>query len=211
MPTMVSGAKPPKIFERPIQWGRGAIGLANNAVVMGSGTSSVMLSDATANPRFFRFFTKSTGTSGTARGIEWRHYFTSTSQDGEVIRACGIINGVAVGSGLSVHGIHSTISFAASSSVSGQACGLRCTLEAAAASRTLGGTLCALNVDSNVGAGNTLSRASFIRVTNAGSVGIANLFDIEASTCTRKGSAPSASNGIAMLLDGELVYMMVGT
>lgn len=210
MPYMLASAGP-KLMERPIQFGKGAIGVGNAAIIMGSGSSSNQMTDDTANPRFMRFFTKSTGTSGTARGIEWRHYFTSTSQDGEVIRAYGIVNGVAVGSGLSVHGIHATMSLAVSATIAGQAAGLRATLEAAAATRTLGGTLCALNVDSNVGANNTLSRASFIRVTDSGAVGIANLFDIEASTVTRKGSAPSATNGLQILLDGSPVYLIVGT
>jgi hypothetical protein len=43
----------------------------------------------------------------------------------------------------------------------------------------LGGTLSALNVDSNIGASNTVpATASFIRVTNTGSVTLNNLFNV---------------------------------
>lgn len=101
---------------------------------------------------------------------------------GECLRPRTRVYGSSVNS---AHGEHCTLQVAVGGAISGLGCGLRATLEAAAETRTLTGTLCALQVDSNVGANNTLPAThSFIRVANAGSVDLANLLEV-----------PDAANG----------------
>lgn len=99
-----------------------------------------------------------------------------TGGNGEALRPRTRVYGTSVNS---AHGQHCTLHIASGGAISGLGAGLRATLEAAAATRTLTGTLCALQVDSNIGANNTMPAAhSFIRFSNAGSVSLDNLLQL---------------------------------
>lgn len=112
-----------------------------------------------------------------------------SSGSGEALRPRTRVYGTGINS---AHGQHCTLHIAAGGGVSGLGVGLRVTLEAAAESRTLTGTLCALQVDSNIGANNTVpSICSFIRITDVGSVTIPNLFEV-----------PNAANGTIFAAHG---------
>lgn len=101
---------------------------------------------------------------------------------GEALRPRTRVYGTSVNS---AHGEHCTLHIADGGAISGLGAGLRATLEAAAATRTLTGTLCALQVDSNIGANNTLPDShSFVRFADAGAVRVTNLFEV-----------PNAANG----------------
>jgi len=101
---------------------------------------------------------------------------------GEALRPRTRVYGTSVNS---AHGEHCTLAIAAGGEISGLGAGLRATLEAAAATRTLTGTLCALQVDSNIATGNTLPGShSFVRFANNGAVVVGNLFEV-----------PNAANG----------------
>jgi hypothetical protein len=130
--------------------------------------------------------------------MEWTANATHTSDDVRLLYATLNLRGVG-GSGEclrprtqvygtsvpSAHGMHCTLVIAVGGAISGLGCGLRATFEAATATRTLGGTLCALQVDSYIAAGNTLPGAhAFIRVSDEGAVRMTNLLQI-----------PNASNG----------------
>ncbi|MEM5773574.1 MAG: hypothetical protein AAGU05_01130 [Anaerolineaceae bacterium] len=126
----------------------------------------------------------SPGASGDARGLYLQLKLTGAG-GGEAGRfwAKASYNGVANGG--TINGIHTTMSIDAACAVSGAGNALRATLGAAAATRNLGGTLAAIQADSDIGAGNTLPAAhAFIRFTNSGSVSLGNLFQI-----------PKAANG----------------
>lgn len=99
-----------------------------------------------------------------------------TGGNGECLRPRTRVYGTSVNS---AHGEHCTLHIADGGAISGLGAGLRATLEAAAATRTLTGTLCALQVDSNIGANNTMPAAhSFIRFANAGAVALSNLLQL---------------------------------
>jgi hypothetical protein len=101
---------------------------------------------------------------------------------GEAIRAFATASTTNVATGGTMNGIHATASVNASSSISGAANAARLTLGAAAEARTLGGALAAVQLDSDIGTGNTLPTIhGFIRVTDSGAVRLSNLAVIPAA------------------------------
>lgn len=156
---------------------------ASTTVLAGAGTN--------ANPEttsggynFLDFRVKSTAASGDARGLYLRLYVGGAA-GGEAIRAFATASTTNVATGGTLNGIHASMSIATSSSISGAGNAGRFTLAADAATRTLSGTLAALQVDSDIGTGNTLPAShAFIRFTNSGAVALGNLFEV-----------PNAANG----------------
>ena len=70
----------------------------------------------------------------------------------------------------------------AAKTVSGALNAVRATLEVAGTTPTPGGTLAALQLDSNIVTGSTISaNSSFIRVTNSGAGALTNLFNFPAA------------------------------
>lgn len=176
------------------------------AKMLGGGTSTVPVASASSG-NFLGFWVSGTHTSGDLRGMYMRLYLTGVGGDGEAGRFYTTVSGTAVNS---AHGIHSTLSVAAGGAISGMGAGLRATLEAAAETRTLTGALTALQVDSNVGANNTLpARASLIRLAKAGSVDVTTFLDISDDQCL-KGSAATgaAADALKVLLpNGDVKYI----
>ena len=181
-------------------------GATPNAVVMGRGTSASPLAASISSGNFLSYYFSATGTgSGDVRAQYLNLDLTPTS--GESFRARTRFNGTgAVG----VHGAHITAEISVGATITGQIVGLRATLGAAAASRTLGGTAAVLNLDSDIATGNTLSaRTSFIRVTKSGAVDLTNFLDIADDQCL-KGSAASgaATDALPVIMpDGSTLYI----
>lgn len=155
------------------------------ALIGGMGVSGTPVPDGgVADKNLFALYNSTSATSGDHRGIYWKLSFKGAGS-GEVVRNMASVETTNVATGGTVNGQHATLSVAASSSVSGAGNAIRATLGAAAESRTLGGTCAALQVDSDIGANNTVPTSwSFIRVTDSGSVKIPYLLNI-----------PSPSNG----------------
>lgn len=132
--------------------------------------------------KVFEWTADATHTSGDARLIYMTLNLRGTAGDGECLRPRTLVYGTSVNS---AHGQHCTLQIAVGGAISGLGVGLRATFEAAAATRTLTGSLYALQVDSNIGANNTLPAShALISLTNVGSVAMTNAFQI-----------PTASNG----------------
>jgi len=199
----------PRIFERPIQFGAlGAAGDGGTGVLIGGGEEANPIVVSAADKRFISLFTKSEATSGDSRGIYWQHFLSAAGQMGECARFVGRVTVAGV---VGANGVHSTarIDAAATTGITGLSCGVRATLEAEAASRSLTGTLCALQVDSYVGAGNTLpATTSFVRVSDEGAVSLAYLFEIATTGCL-KGSAcgTSGQDAIKLRVNGTDRYI----
>lgn len=152
-----------------------------DGAVIKIGTSSAPLSSSTADMSFLKLYTKSTATSGDNRGLYWKHILGGT------IAATGFGDGgrfltSVTGIGYSyASGVHATLQIETAATVTGSGAGLRATLGAASATRTLVGALSALHVCSDVGANNTLPTVNgFIRFTDDGSVKFTNLFVVPA-------------------------------
>lgn len=182
----------------------------------GIGLSGYPVSDdGIADKNWIGMFTKTTAATGDNRGVYWRHTFEGAG-GGEVLRPVAKVNTSNVATGGTVNGIHTTLSVATSSSVSGAGNAIRATLEAAAATRTLSGTCAALQLDSNIGANNTVpSSWSFIRVTDSGSVKVGKLFNLPTagagllvSTHTTDAMTHSVK---CVLADGTAIYLMATT
>ena len=155
------------------------------ALLLGSGTSASPTDGATdADKNFLGFWLKSQAASGDIRGLYLRLYLNGAA-GGEAIRGYATANADGVAAGGTINGAHLSLSIPASCSVSGAGNALRATLDAAADTRTLGGTLAAIQADSNIATGNTVpATAAFLRVTDTGAVPLGRLLNI-----------PAASNG----------------
>jgi len=202
MPQMTDN---PRLFERPIQFGGvEAAGMGGTAILIGGGTTSQPIV-ATKAQSFIDLRTETQASSGDIR-MAYLRLYVNGPQYGDCVRAFTKIKGTGV---QGTSGVHATVGITATGAVSGMGVGLRATLEADAASRTLTGTLAALQVDSYVGANNTLpASCSFIRVADVGSVKIANLFEIATDGCL-KGSAcgTSGQDAIKIRVNGVTRYI----
>jgi hypothetical protein len=96
-------------------------------------------------------------------------------------------------------------------SISGAGNALRATLGLAAGVSS-GGTVAAIQADSDVGAGATLpATASWIRFTNSGAgTGLSNLFNLPSAMVVAR-TASASSHTIKIIVDGTPYYLMVSS
>jgi hypothetical protein len=156
------------------------------AVHFGFGSSTTRTQmGSTANSNAVGLFFESTATSGDARGINLRLYFSGAGGSGEALRAYGIVNGVTAATGGTVNGAHVTLGVTgAAGAISGAGNALRATL-AFGDGVNAGGTCSALQIDSDFHNGSTVAAGlCAIRLTNSSTKLWPNLLEI-----------PAASNG----------------
>lgn len=154
----------------------------NSAKMLGAGTTTTRYQlGTTANTNAIGLFTESTATSGDARTINARLYFSGAGGSGEVGRFYGIVNNVTAATGGTVNGAHVSLGVTgASGAVSGAGNAARFTLSLGAGTNA-GGTLAAIQLDSDFDNGATVpGGASCIRVTNSNTKLWANLMTIPA-------------------------------
>ena len=168
----------------------------DKTVLMGIGNATTRANVETSTEKcFFNMYTETEATSGDSRGIYWQHYLSGVGVTGDCARFAARVNAAGVAGAF---GVHSTAAVDVGMNVTGLANGVRATLEVAAESRSVGGTLAALQVDSFIGAGNTMpATACFIRVTDVGSVKLARALEFAvtpgATTCV--GASRAAAGG----------------
>lgn len=139
-----------------------------------SGTSSSPVAVTTAGNISSSYATTS-ATTGDTRLVYDRLTFTSTGS-GETFRALTRVTGANAATGGTVNGAHISLSINGSGTISGAGNALRVTL--GGTSTNPGGTIAALQVDSDFASGGTWTNASFIRFTNSGTGTVTNLFNI---------------------------------
>ena len=177
--------------------------LENVERLSGGLSTSDFFNSADPDTKFITFYYSSSAVSGDARGMYMRlHLLGAGSGGGESIRAYTGIGAALTASG--THGIHSTVAVLAAGSNSGMSAGVRATLEAAAATKTLTGTYAALQVDSYIGAGNTVDgqKVSFIRAADVGAVAMPYLFDFSGLTAADTAAAIQADSGAVSTIYG---------
>lgn len=160
----------------------------------GTGTSDYM-ADATPGIKWLNFYCQSTATSGDSRVLYARLNLAGAGTGaGEAVRAYTVVDAALTGGG--VHGIHASIALGAAGSEAGLSAGVRATLEAAAATKTLTGTYASLQVDSYLGAGNTVNgqKVSFIRAADVGAVKMPYLFDLSSLVSDAAGAYVSGTH-----------------
>lgn len=139
---------------------------------------------------FSRHYYRHFGASGDVRGEYKDLEFTSTGS-GETVRLRGIANGLLCATGGTINALHATGRVAAAKTVSGALNAARFTLEVAGTTPTPGGTLAAIQLDSNMVSGTTLgNETAFVRVTESGTALVKNLFNIESTAMTDGSNSP---------------------
>lgn len=174
------------------------------AVHFGFGSSTTRTPmGSTANSNAVGLFFESTATSGDARGINLRLYFSGAGGSGEALRAYGIVNGVTAATGGTVNGAHITLGVTgASGAVSGAGHAARFTLDLGAGT-TAGGTLDVVQIDTNIASDATIpSKTPFIRLNNIGTGKLDYAFAFTAPSTTMFAAAGTGANSAAVSTGG---------
>lgn len=171
------------------------------ALLHGGGTAASPLATAVADKNFKGYWTKSTASTGDSRNTYLRHYLSATGGGvpmGDCLRAFTTVDGTGYNS---AQGVHATVGLAEDAAISGLAVGVRATLGITAA-KAPGGTLAAIQADSDVGAGATLPpNASFIRVADNGAVHLAVVLEGANLDSGAKSDVKAVATGCGALTD----------
>jgi hypothetical protein len=151
-------------------------------------------------------------TSGDTRLNFNRLTFTSTGS-GETARFLTRVTGTNGATGGTINGAHISTSINDSGTISGAANAIRATI--GGSSTNPGGTLAALQLDSDFASGGTWSNASFLRVTNSGTGEVGNFALMPAVSATgvfrAKVGSPVVTHTIPVVSGGTTYYIMVST
>ena len=171
-----------------------------------SGTAAYPITVTTAG-NIDQAYATTTAASGDTRLAYARLTFAGAGA-GETTRVFSVVT-AAQGAGQTTNGSHVSLSVNTGGSISGAANALRATL-GVAAGVTPGGTIAAIQADSDVGAAGVLpASAAWIRFTNSGAgTGISNLFNLPAAMVPAK-SAAAVTHTIKIIVDGTPYYLMV--
>jgi hypothetical protein len=173
------------------------------AILAGAGSSADRALIAVADKRFLCFYTESTATSGDSRGIYWQHFLSGAGATGDCARFFCKVNATGVAGGF---GVHSTVQIQddATTGITGLANGVRATLAAEADTRTLGGTMAALQVDSDIGANNTLpAQTAMIRVADNNTVKIPNFLSVASGAgCYNTETPTTVDASLSIYIEG---------
>lgn len=151
------------------------------ALFHGIGNSGDYYKWVSANKNGFEYRMSTYATSGDSR-LRYERLKFYGAGGGEVARFFANVSTTNVATGGTVNGAHVSLGIDTSSSVSGAGNALRATLGASTATRTLSGALAAIQVDSDIGANNTMPTIhGFLRFTDTGSVRLSNLAVIPAA------------------------------
>lgn len=190
-----------------------AIGVAYADPALNSfqvGTSSVPI-DVTASGNANQIYARTTHASGDMRGLYARVDYAGAGA-GETLRAFSRVV-AAQGAGQTTNGAHISLSVNTGGSISGAANALRATI--GGSSTNPGGTLAALQLDSDFASGGTWSNASFLRVTNSGTGEVGNFAAMPAVSATgvfrAKVGSPVVTHTIPVTSGGTTYYIMVST
>lgn len=175
------------------------------------GTSTSPISVTTAQNISSSYGTTS-ATTGDTRLNYSKLTFTSTGS-GETIRSFSVVTGVNAATGGTINGSHISCSINGAGTISGAANAIRATL--GGSSTNPGGTLAALQLDSDFASGGTWSNASFLRVTNSGTGEVGNFAVMPAVSATgvfrAKVGSPVVTHTIPVISGGTTYYIMVST
>jgi hypothetical protein len=97
----------------------------SNALLMGIGTASGRAQANAASRNFLSFYLENFATSGDNRGLYLRLYHSGAGAGGEAARFFTTVNNVAAGT---AHGVHASLNFADSGTVTGLGVAARATL-----------------------------------------------------------------------------------
>ena len=174
-----------------------------DSVQVGSSSAPIAL---TASGVLNGSYATTSATSGDTRLSYQKLTFTSTGS-GEVVRGFAVVTGTGGATAGTINGAHFSMEVQGGT-ISGAANAVRATVGGTTASP--GGTLAAIQADSNFDSGVTLpGSASWIRFTQSGSAKLTNLFNVPAAMVVTK-SAAAVAKTIKIVDDaGTPWYIMV--
>ena len=171
------------------------------------GTASDPISVTTAQNVSSSYVTSS-ATSGDTRLNYSRLDITSTGS-GETLRAFTRVTAANAATGGTVNGAHISLSINGSGTISGAGNALRVTL--GGSSTNPGGTIAAIQVDSDFASGGTWTNASFLRFTNSGTGTVGTLFTAPAAMF-QTATTPTVTDGLAVKDSaGNTYYLLCST
>lgn len=183
--------------------------MAYTSVERGIGDSGRRLQLSKANRNFTTQYFKSSHASGDVR-IQYLHdRFTSTG-GGDIIRGVAEAYATGCAAGATINAAHFTGRVGAATTIAGALNALRATLEIAGTAQTPGGTLSAIQLDSNAVVDTVLgAEDAYLRVTNSGSVGLKNLLNIEVAPAANSATALVATSANAVTLAELTDYIKI--
>lgn len=187
-------------------------GSAVPAGVLGGIGSSAAPYDlgSTADQKAFAEYATTSAATGDTRLNYDKLTFTAAGS-GETLRAFSVATGTNVATGGTVNGAHVSLEIDGTGSISGAGNALRATLGGTSAAP--GGTIAALQLDSNFATGVTLpATAAFIRVTDSNTTKIGALLNLpapSAGTIFRAKTSAAVSHVIKIVASGTAYYIMV--
>jgi hypothetical protein len=176
-----------------------------NGFIGGTATDPIVVTTA---DNINESYATTTAASGDTR-LSYNRLTFAGAGAGETLRAFSVVT-AAQGAGQTTNGAHISMSVNTGGSISGAGNALRATLGLAAGVSS-GGTVAAIQADSDVGAGATLpATASWIRFTNSGAgTGLSNLFNVP-STMVANAVSVSATKTIKIIdSTGTAYYLLV--
>lgn len=181
--------------------------VSNNGFASGTSSSPIAVTSAS---NVSSSYATTSATTGDTRLSYQKLTFSSTGS-GETLRAFSVVTGANAATAGTINGAHISMSVNTGGTISGAANALRATL-GVAASVTPGGTIAAIQCDSDIGSGASLpSNASFIRFTNSGSGTLANLFNVPAAMVAAN-TQGAATNSLKIVDSaGTAYYIMLTT
>lgn len=179
--------------------------VSNNGFVSGTAANPISV---TTSGNINSSYATTSATSGDTRLMYDKLTFTSTGS-GETARFFSVVTGAGAAAGGTINGAHISTSINGSGTISGAANALRVTL--GGSSTNPGGTIAALQVDSDFASGGTWTNASFIRFTNSGTGTISNLMNVPAAMVGTN-TQGAATNSLKIVDSaGTAYYIMLTT
>lgn len=169
------------------------------------GTSSSPIAVTSAGNISSSYGTTS-ATTGDTRLNYSKLTFTSTGS-GETLRAFSVVTGAGAAAGGTINGAHISLSINGSGTISGAGNALRVTL--GGTSTNPGGTIAALQLDSDFASGGTWTNASYIRCTNSGTGTIGTFAQLPDALVATKTSAAVTHIIPIKNASGTTYYLMV--
>jgi hypothetical protein len=179
---------------------------SQNGFISGTAANPITV---TTSGNIDQAYATTTAASGDTRLAYARLTFAGAGA-GETLRAFSVVT-AAQGAGQTTNGAHISMSVNTGGSISGAGNALRATL-GVAAGVTPGGTVAAIQADSDVGAAGVLpATASWIRFTNSGAgTGLSNLFNLPSAMVVAR-TASASSHTIKIIVDNTPYYLMVSS
>ena len=192
--------------------GDGSVAAAGTIGGVGTAASPYDMG-TTADQKLFANYATVAATTGDTRLTYDKLTFTGAGGSGETLRAFSVVTGVGAAAGGTINGAHISAEIDSTGTISGAANALRATIGGTATSP--GGTLAALQLDSNFATGVTLpASAAFIRVTDSNTTKVGSLLNLpapSAGTIFRAQSSASVSHVIKIVAAGTPYYIMVSS